>query len=278
MQSHESYYSSKSYDSYEFLLQEVKGWDVDFIQLNQGPFSANIVHFIEHDFQFTEAFFNSHLHQRGTAPKGKLTFTIHHMDSVPNIWRYLHCPLHGIAIYPDNNELQSVAMPGMHKFTLSFEEKFLQAVSEDIGLPDIYSYITKGHVALCRPDQIDYLQRYLVVLHQYFLDSKNSGNAPGLSDEIKKEIARILLVTISTSSSELPDKKQRGRAKALEKVMRQVNSNFADLPSVSELCSLSGLTENKFSDLFYSTFQVTPEQYLDSYKENVVRKFLRGIS
>lgn len=277
MHSNESYYSLKSFDSYDALVQDTKGWDIDFFQLSPGLFSANILHFIGDDFQFSKSFFNSHLHQRGSAPAEKITFSIHHRNSVANNWRYLHCPLHGIAIYPDNNELQSVAMPGMHKFTLSFEEEFLEAVSEDIGVPNLNSHLAKGHVVLCQPDQIKYLQNYLVLLAHYFMDNMNSADGPRLSGEIKKEIARILLVTLSSSATDLSGRNQVGRVRVLEKVMRHIASNFADLPSVPELCSISGLAERKLNDLFYSTFQVTPEQYLESYKETVVRKF-RGIT
>ncbi|MGI9537119.1 MAG: hypothetical protein ACR2PB_08605, partial [Desulfocapsaceae bacterium] len=233
---------------------------------------ANILQFMEDDFLFTKSFFNNHLHQRGTAPKDKLTFAIHHRNSVANNWRYLSCPLHGITIYPDNNELQSVAMPGMHKFTLSFEEEFLETVSENIGLPNLKAYITKGRIALCEPDQIEYLQRYLILLTHYLIDTKISGDIPQLSTEFKQEVASILLITLSTSSYDLSNTKHLGRARTFDRLMNHVNLNFAELPSISELCSIAGLTERNLKNLFYETFQVCPEDYFKCYRDYILRR------
>ena len=277
MDSSTSAFLAKDFNSYEEFSQLTYGWDIDFIQLSPGPFQASFLQFLEDDFQFSKSYFGNHLHQRGTAPNEKITFTIHHTDSVANKWRYLHCPLHSITVYPDNNELQSVCMPGMHKFTLSFEEQFLQSISDSIGLPPLEDYLNKGQIALCDPDQIRYLQNYLDILTHHLIDRQNEGAPPLIAGEMKQEIARLLLLALSASTSRRSGREPGGRVQMVEKIIGSIHANPAATPSVRELSTLAGLSEQKLRDLFYETFQTAPEDYLTSYRSNLVRKFLGGI-
>ena len=265
---------TRSFDSYELFAEQSTLWDIDFIQLSPGPFHAHFAQFIDRDFLFSTSYFTNHLHQRGTAPRGKINFSVHHTNSVANTWRYLSCPLNAIAIYPDNNELQSVCLPGMHKFTLSFDEEFLQRVSEDIGLPPLEEYCIKGQVAQCNSTQLSYLQRYSNGLIRYLLDSDKRNETTIIGQELKTEVARLLLITLAASELDQSDRKRSERAKAVEDIMGLVHSRPAASPTVSELCAVTGLSESTLRELFYSIFQTEPEHYLESYKQNMVQKFL----
>ena len=268
---------SRSFDSYELFAEQSTLWDIDFIQLSPGPFHARFAQYIDRDFLFSTSYFTNHLHQRGTAPKGKINFSVHHTNSVANTWRYLPCPLNAIAVYPDNNELQSVCLPGMHKFTLSFEEEFLQRISEDIGLPPLEEYCIKGRIAQCDSTQLSYLQRYSNGLIRYLLDCDQRDEPAIIGQELKTEVARLLLITLAASEQEQSERKRSERAKAVEDIMGLVHSRPAVSPSVTELCAVTGFGEGKLRELFYSIFQTEPEHYLESYKHNMVRKFLGAI-
>lgn len=268
---------TRAFDSYELLAEYATTWDIDFIQLSPGPFHAHFTQFIDSDFLFSKSYFANHLHQRGTAPKGKINFSIHHANSVANTWRYLTCPLNAITIYPDNNELQSVSMPGMCKFTLSFDEDFLQRISEKIGLPPLEEYCIKGRIALCESTQLSYLQDYLNGLTRYLVDRDHRAETAPIGQEIKTEVARLLLITLAASEQEQSDQKQTERVKAVGEIMGLVHSRPAVLPSVLELSAATGLSEGKLRELFYNIFQTEPEHYLESYQKNMVQKFLGGI-
>ncbi len=268
---------TRAFDSYELLAEHATTWDIDFIQLSPGPFHALFTQYIDSDFLFSKSYFTNHLHQRGSAPKGKINFSVHHINSVANTWRYLPCPLNAITIYPDNNELQSVSMPGMHKFTLSFTEDFLQRVSENIGLPPLEEYCFKGRMALCESAQLSYLQKYLTGLTHYLVDGKQRGEHATIGQEVKMEVARLLLITLAASEQEQCDRNRSKRAKAVEDIMGLVHSRPALAPSVLELCAVTGLNESRLRELFYIIFRTEPENYLESYQKNMVQKFLGGL-
>ena len=268
---------TRVFDSYELLAAHATNWDIDFIQLSPGPFHALFTQFIDSDFLFSNSYFANHLHQRGTAPKGKINFSIHHTNSVANTWRYLPCPLHAITIYPDNNELQSVCLPGMHKFTLSFDEEFLQRISDNIGLPPLEEYCIKGGMALCESTQLSYLQKYLNGLIRYLFDRNQRNESLTIGQEIKTELARLLLITLAASEQVQSDRKRSKRAKAVEDIMRLVYSRPAVSPTVFELSAVTGLSEAKLRELFYNIFHTEPETYLESHKTNMVQKYLGGI-
>ena len=268
---------TRAFDSYQLLAEQATTWDIDFIQLSPGPFHAYFIQFIDSDFLFSKSYFTNHLHQRGTAPKGKINFSVHHTNSVANIWRYLPCPLNAITIYPDDNELQSVSMPGMRKFTLSFDEDFLQRISENIGLPSLEEYCIKGRMALCEPTQLRYLQNYLNGFTRFLVARDERAETATIGQEVKTEVARLLLITLAASEQEQSDKKRNERAQTVGKIMGLVHSRPAVLPSVLELCVATGLSEGNLRELFYNIFQTEPEAYLESYKKNLVQKFLGAI-
>ena len=83
------FYLHQRFDNFELFADAVRGWDVDFRQLDRGKFKTEMTQLETSNILITDAFFNRRLEQKGGAP------------SSISLWNLLE--------YPPNNTLMPAA-------------------------------------------------------------------------------------------------------------------------------------------------------------------------
>ena len=270
----ENFFIARTFNNFETFSETANSWDLDFIQLSPGDFSADFLLYGDKEFQIVEVCYNKLLHQRGSAPLNFYTFAIHHRTSAPFRWRYLDFPLNSIIIFPENNELQALSQPGHHPFALSVTETFLATVADEIGLPEPNQFIRKGEVTLCDPEKILTIQIFLESLSSIMRTTSGAFGEFLVNHETKWKIVRLFLLALASSTDLKPRKKRIYKNRIVNRVLDYVDSDLSVTRSIPELCRIAEVDERTLRNYFYNYFSISPKKYLNCYRLNVVRKAL----
>lgn len=258
----------------ETFDEAAKLWDFEFIQLDRGDFFADLIQFGDPEMVIGTCQWNRQLHQQGTSPKNFYTFAIHGPQSVPHLWRYIPCPLNSIIVFPENNELCSVSPPGYQTITVSIEETYFEQLAENLGYPELRSFLRKGDVILCEPEDITKMQYFLMSLcrtaaRTNFLPVENI-----LNEQIKWKTARFLLQAILSGGKQTATKPSIKRSRVISRVLEQLEDDVSFPLTVPALCKVAEVSERTLRNLFNATFTIGPKKYQQYLKLNAVRKQL----
>lgn len=266
--------NKRLYHAVESFDEAAKLWDFEFIQLDRGGFFADFIQFGDQEMIIGTCHWNRQLHQKGTSPRNYYTFALHGPKSVPHVWRYLPCPLNSIIIFPENNELSSVSPPGYQTITVSIEENFFQQLAENLGYPELKSFVKKGEVLLCAPQEIRKIQYFLLSLcrtaeEPNFFSVKNI-----LSEQIKWRTAKFLLQALFSGCEHKVTKTSVKRSKVITRVLDHLEDDLASPVTIPDLCRVAEVSERTLRNVFNSTFSIGPKKYQQYLKLNIVRKEL----
>lgn len=269
-----SFFFQNKYDRFEQLLEHAKGWDLDFIQLDHGPFSAGLLHLGDNEFQFGSVYFNKLIHQRGTTPGWGYTFGIYQRYSTPHRWLGQYCPPNGILTFPNSRELESISQPGFRKFVLTIDIPLLERVASDLGLPEVSTFLQKGQISICSPRKITKIQSELQRLMEMSSAVGELSIDKVLIDERKWALSAGILSTIASARNLIPKTKLIERKKITDKVIDYMVANVGNPISIAGLCRYSNCTDRTLRNIFYEVFGKPPVQYLKCMRLEMVRKTL----
>jgi len=274
----DTFFTSQTFDDLESFTESVVDWNVDFIQLSVGDFFCDMTQFGDKQLSVIDFFLNQNFHQRGSAPAKSYTFSIHHQDSKPHRWRHLDCPMDGLIIFPENNELESVSPPEFHQYVVSIEEDFLTKVAIQVGVPEPQYLIRKGEVLLCVPEVLVELRCFLEVLLNCMKNKNGFFVNHIMNYELKWKIARMFLLAISSSTNVKVRKKRVNNHKVIKRVLEYIDSDISVPRSIPELCHIAEVDERTLRNIFYDHFSLSPQKYQKCYRLNIVRKTLQASS
>lgn len=274
----DSFFTSQKFDDLESFTESVVDWNVDFIQLSVGGFFSDMTQFGDKQLSVVDFFLNQDFHQRGSAPAKSYTFSLHHQDSKPHRWRYLDCPMNGLIIFPENNELESVSPLGFRQYVVSIEEDFLTKVAIQVGLPEPQHLIMKGEVLQFVPEVLVELRCFLELLVTFMKKKNGLFVNHILNYELKWKIARMFLLAISSSTNVKFRKKRVNNHQIIKRVLEYIDSDISVPRSIPELCHTAEVDERTLRNIFYDYFSLSPQKYQKCYRLNIVRKALQASS
>lgn len=271
----DTFFTSQKFDDIESFTESVVAWDVDFRQLSAGAFLGDISQFGDEQLSVNELFLNQNFHQQGSAPAKSYTFAFHHQDSKPHRWRFQDCPMDGLIIFPENNELQSVSPPNFHQYVVSIREDFFTKVAIQVGLAEPQDFIRKGEVVRCVPGVLVELRNFLELL--FSLVKNNNGLFVNqiMNYELKWKIARMFLLAISSSTNVKFRKKRANNHQIIKRVLEYIDSDISVPRSIPEICHIAEVNERTLRNIFYDYFSLSPQKYQKCYRLNIVRKALQ---
>lgn len=268
------FFISQSFDDFELFSEQTGSWEVDFLLLKPKKFSANLTYFGDNDVIISDIDLGNHLHQRGASPKGYYTFAVHHPDSQPHKWRLLNCPCNSIAFFPENNELQSVSVPGFHTFTISIRESLFTTVANELQVSDFCRLIKQGDVTICDEKKLRCLQSFLQALCYQASQSKLAKLHYVLNEDVKWILSKMILDTLAHSKGCEPTKKQIHYRNIATRVLEHIGSDISRKLSLAELCEVGWVTERSLRNVFYEIFSTSPSSYVKKFRLSSARKML----
>ena len=264
---------SHTFRDFETFSAHSRNWDVDFLRLRSEEFSSYLHFYGDNDIQIADVRFDCHLHQRGSAPSGYYTFAVHHPESQPHKWRFLDCPNNSIIIFPRNNELQSVSMPGFHTYAVSIKESFLLRVAESSDLPDISRFLHQGTVNPCDGKIIGCLQLFLQLLSKRIHNSSGTLSH-GFNYDEKWLLSKLLLDTLAHAKGYDISRKQNHYQQVAQRVVSHIHANLSGTICIDELCDVGMVSDRSLRNIFYDILGMSPSRYMKIQRLGSVRKQL----
>jgi AraC-like DNA-binding protein len=263
------------FTSVEELALAVRGWDLDFIQLDPGSLSADVLQAGIGPVMLGRYFFTRHFHQRGGSPPGVRTFGL--VDPPGATWCGRMTDANTILVFPTSADYESFSFPGFLARTISIAEERLDSVSESLGLPTIEEIAGRGDFAArCDQKLVEWLRSYVEKVCRTVSKSPVLLNRTSLYKELNHELPARLLRTLS-HRRETPNALPKRRQQAIHKARTYIEGCDGDV-SIEELCRVSGVSWRTLDYAFKEHMGLSPKKYLQAFRLNRVHKELLMLS
>lgn len=130
-------------------------WEVDFRQLDPGPFRGSVAQLITPSVQLAGATFSRRVDQRGAPPRRLRSVAMAARPDVRFFWRGHHVTSDDLLIFPLGGEIECVSAPGFANLVLSVEEELLEVAAERMGQAGVSRTLRVGRSWPCRPRSWD---------------------------------------------------------------------------------------------------------------------------
>ncbi len=264
----------RRFDDFDAMTDATRQWDLDFLQLDRGPFEGEVLQADAGSIFFTEGRFSRRLEQRGVAPPGMRTFAVPAHEDVRFIWRGQHVEPTDLLLFPRSGELHAVSQPDFHVFTLSLPESLLYEVAEMRGVSDI-DRLFRHEKASCPPP---FAIRLRLLLRR-FRDALSAGHplwtAPSVTKNLESEIPDLLIQALDASDSRPCDSMVPRRHQALMRAKDFIAAHEEQPLTVRDLCRAARVSERTLQYAFREHLNVAPKTYLKAVRLNGARKSLR---
>ena len=261
----------RSYSDFDRLAVEVKGFGLEWLQLDRGPLRATIQQLQFPGSLLSRFRFSRSFHQRGTVPTGSWTFALIGMQSPHVGWGRDHATSSHLILFPRDDEFQFVSHPGFHGDTISVTEETLRSVAELSGQADPIAALPDGQVIMETDDgRLHALRQRLAEFH-----GRLGEVLPHPSDNVEFEIVSALIEALpGNAQGATSPPAPRARRVALRRAVEFIKDNADEPPSITEVCRAAGSSWRTLNYAFRERFGVTPKQYLQAVRLQGVREQL----
>ncbi len=265
--------SQRSTD-FDSFAAAARGWDVDFRQLDSGPFESGMVQVTTDSVNVAHATLNRLLDQRGAAPAGHRTFHLLSEWSTPWVWRHQDVLQDALLIYPRDGEIHGVSRPGFDAFAIAISEDLLAGVVSDLGLPDLDTMTAGAEMLRCDPSAMLGLRTWLGTL----CDAIRSGAAPSaerLQYALENDLPRRLLETLGDGRVTEAYASVKVRRHAIQRAQDHIDAAGGHRVTLRDMAKAAGVSERTLQYAFLEHFGVSPNAYLREMRLNHVRSELK---
>jgi len=262
------------------LAETIQGWGLDWIQLDRGPLEAHLHQVLTPNVLVTGFRFSRKFHQRGTSPPGVRTFGVVGKGTPDLEWRGSIGTDAKIVVFPANDEFQMVSHPGFHGDGLSIPEDHIRSVAETLGLPDPLEHLPSGLAFVdVDVDRLKALSHTLSRLHGMAAVQGNVVPTETALKELDFDIATAMVSVLQTgqrTSAKPPEANLRARA--LRLALDFIEDHSDEPPCIQDVCQASGVSWRTLNYAFQDRFGVTPKQYLQVVRLQLVRRAILNVA
>lgn len=270
------FYSSQSFDDCEVYTETIKAWDLDFIQLGSGNFTATRCAFGDDELQVREVSYSRLLYQRGALPSKGFTFAVHHWHTAPTTWRGVDFSSGRMMVSHGNKEYESLSQPNCHPITVTISETLLAEVADAIGLPEPQKCIPENEILRCNSETISEIQQLVKGLMTLVKHISSSNPVTFIPYDKKRELASCLLKAVASSRNiELKKRQYHERKVTVDRLLEFIENDLTTPRSINELCGVAEVSERTLRNLFYEQFTLSPNQFQKRLRMKAVRSRLR---
>jgi AraC family ethanolamine operon transcriptional activator len=273
------YILSGTFQDFDLFATQVKAWDLDFVQLERGAPSYEILMAGVGEVQVGYAQFNRKIYQRGAAPVGKRTVAIPLYPDMELQWYGQHVTGCDLMVFPDDGELVSLSLPQFEVVVYSISTEHLERMCAELELPSFEKVISGRSVFRLPRAMMQGLRDEAVRLLKPLKFGKENWSASAMyREQLEYDFARSLVSALAYSRGSLLHKRptRHKRSACVQQVIELLVLNES-VPSISALCDLVNVSERTLQYAFRDEFDVTPKQFIKAWKLNAVRRELAGI-
>ena len=268
----------KIFDEIEKVTETIRGWDLEYFQLDKGKFRGDLMQAGNRSVILTYFKSNRKIEMRGKAPKEMMTFGIPLLNSSPIIWQEHTITEKRVQTYSSDVVLKAVVPAGFETFTISISMDMLDKLVKTIG-DDDNNYLNMENESLkCDEENIDRMHNFL----ERFSDTIKDGQSELSDDQLQRifeiEIPERLIDLVSSGIPVKLKPSSTQRIPAVEKFVKYVSELSDDRLTVLDFCQRTGVSKRTLEYAVQDRFNTSPKKYLNAHRLNNVKKELRKLS
>ena len=263
----------KEFDDFDEFTAEVRGWNLDFKQLDRGHFQAQLTQLVTPRFQLGRARFRRRLHQTGLSPVGLRTFVVPAHPRMRLFWRGNHLTGDDLMAFPENGELDSVSESDFDVFTVSLPLEVLGEAADLMGGANARKPLFNEETRHCDTTAMRALRRRLTEIQRTLQESPAQVDGP--LPVSAQELAQLIANTWLGAKDNGWKQSRLSRARVIHAALDHIHHAPPDDLTVASLCRIVGTSERTLQYCFQERFGLSPKQYLQTWRLNGVRRVLR---
>jgi AraC family ethanolamine operon transcriptional activator len=267
---------SVRFDDFEACASALQSWEIEAIQLDRGPFAAELTQARSPTALVSEITFGRALHQRGEPPRGLRTVGVPADPTQRIFFRDHWADGNQLMFFPRGSEMDSVSVPGFHVFSVSYEEDRLSEISQALAGTDYTGLLAGREVVNCSPAVMQSVRH---AIHNFMSSSVIHGNADEQTEFAHRDSGLDLLQAITEVLTLNEDRRSPEPARARELAVRRsldlIDASNREPLSVVDLCRSTGVSRRTLEYAFRERFELSPKAYMLARRLDGVRAELR---
>jgi AraC family transcriptional regulator, ethanolamine operon transcriptional activator len=272
------FFFKHTFDEIEKVTETVRGWELEFFQLDKGKFYGDFMQAGNKSVILTYFKSNRKIEMRGKAPKEMITFGIPMLNSTLIIWQEHTIREKRVQTYKPNVKLNAITPPGFETFTISISEKLFDELVKTTDDDDNIYINIENESLKCDEENIDRMHKFL----ERFSDTINDKKSVLSDDQLQRifeiEIPERLIELISSGIPVKLKPSSTQKKVALQKFIEYVNEFSDDRLTVLDFCQRTSVSKRTLEIAVQDRFNTSPKKYLNAYRLNNVKKELRKLS
>ena len=261
---------------FEAFCENVRNWDLEYHQLENGHFKSELLLFGDDNTQFTHASIKRMMKQHGSSPQGLMTFGILANPSIKIHWRNIDITGDMLFVFPENGELNSVTQSDFDVYVISLNEEAINQACEKRKLPSIKTLIGTDEAFSCSTYHIAELRHWLQSTAAALTSIESTVRNKDFLRHIQQASIEHLLDILTQQQYPVTRNKLRKRDTALMRAEEHIHRSKAGIITLSELCDASNVSERTLEYAFHERYDMPPKTYILNHRLNSVHKQLRS--
>jgi len=271
----QSFHLHQKLSDFDEFCVNARHWDLDFRQLDSGRFHSELLMSGNASILFTRARLGRRMQQRGTPPRGLVTFGLMADPKINIYWRNIDISGDQLFIFPPGGELHSVTQADFDVYVISLSEDKLDRICDSCELPCFQKMIDRNEVFDCNPQHVSALRRWLLTIERELTTCDHCIRHHLYLEKLEHEMAIWLIRILAESRQDEARRSIRKRDRALQTAENYIHESGNTVVSIAELCKACNVSERTLEYAFRERFDLTPKAYTLIYRLNSVRKQLR---
>ena len=261
------------FDTFETFALAVKGWGLDFQQLDCGPFNARLHQFGSQNLLITNVQFNRNILQRGTYPDEMCTFGLTISQTRPTI-KYQELKSNSLSLFPHGDHLDAVSHPDFHCYTFMIANQVVEKRLTENVPSFVKIMLRQGGLVDSATGEVQELRQFLIGLNDEALKDDEFIKSEKFNSEVPDILLDHVISVLSAANERISSVTQLQRTRLLQDINSWLAESICKAHSVEEICNRFQVNERKLRRLFSEAYGVPPQQYLLALRLNGVRRDL----
>jgi len=254
------------------FLGAVRGYNFGLLQLDRGPFVAELIQTQLNGVLLTTAHFARAVVQTGEPPAGTTTFAVR-TSSARCLWRGQPFGFHELIMGKPGTEIDIVSQPDYRAATASFPTRLVEETAERLGCTLPSGTPTNVLVGIGHDQARALRAAFSKLFHEAVRRPFDERSAAWARDK-QEDLLRALLHVMFNHLLALAPVPSSERARVLNAALTAIMDRPEDVLTVGDLCRIAKASERTLHYAFTERFGMPPAHYIKVRRLNGARNEL----
>lgn len=270
------YLLDRSFNDVDDLADEAKQWDLDFRQLERGPFRGRLFQFGVGEVHVSDARFGRSLQQKGAPPVGMRTIAVPACPDMQLEWRGKAVDGTCLMVFPKGAELASISGPDFHVYTCTMPESLLAAAGDALAIGGITDVAGAAEAIPVATTAVQRLRNLLSGVCDAIRYNPDALSGTHVGNQVTAELPQLLISSIAQARGRCPAVTGRKRLHAVAKAEAFIERHAANGIGMRDICRAAEVSERTLRYAFVERFGIGPKEFLQAFRLLGVRRELRA--